>query len=402
MNTRREFLKQSAVVSLAPLLPGFLPRSVRGVDVAANGRVLVVIQLDGGNDGLNTVVPFADEDYVKRRKVLGIAPKDVLKLNDRLGLNPGMKGAAELFESGRLAIVQGVGYPNPNRSHFESMSIWQHARLDSSQHDSVGWLGRACDASNRHRGSSPDSIFVGRDSVPVALRGRRAVALAMESEADLELVGGGDPHEPSSAAGSDLSAFIQRTTDESYVAARRFQENAPSSRSSSAAYPSSGLARHLQLISRLIKLGGETRLYYASQSGYDTHSAQAFPHRQRLGEFSGALKAFLDDLRESQLDDRVVVLAFSEFGRRVQENDSAGTDHGTAGPVFIAGSPARGGLVGEHPSLTDLDDGDLRMRYDFRQVYATLLSDWLGRPAANILGGSFEPLPLLKPSSVTG
>ena len=393
MLNRRRFLQSASLVSLAPLLPAFLPRSLGAAEAQDEGRVLVVIQLDGGNDGLNTVIPFQDERYAKARSELRIRGKDVLKLNDGLGLNPGMKSAADLFERGELTIVQGVGYPNPNRSHFESMAIWQHARLEAAEHDSIGWLGRTCDLHRTAR--SPDSFFIGRNAVPVALRGRRAQSVSMESEADLQLLTSIDSAGSPDTDDLDVSAFIERTLDDSYLTAKRFQESAPAPVGSPVSYPTSRLGRHLQLISRMIKLGGETRIFYTLQSGYDTHYAQLFEHQQLLSEFSNALKSFLDDLKLSGLADRVVVLAFSEFGRRVEENNSAGTDHGAAGPVFLAGTNVRGGIHGNHPSLTDLDDGDLKMQFDFRQVYATLLDRWLNGDSKEILAGEFSLLPLI-------
>jgi uncharacterized protein (DUF1501 family) len=394
MTTRRQFLRRCALVSLSPWVPVLLPRSLQGAVARRDERILVVIQLDGGNDGLNTVIPFADENYARHRRELRIAEQDVLKLNDAVGLHPAMKPAAELFEDGRLTVVQGVGYPNPNRSHFRSMAIWQHARLEEHAHDSIGWLGRAADIARPPGSSAPDSIFVGEDGVPVALRGRRAHGIALANEADLELL------RPESVRGFDasddeLSAYVARTLDRSYEAARQFGESAASSARDDATYPGTSLGRKLKLASRLIKLDGGTRVYYVSQPGYDTHAAQGSRHRQLLGELAGALRAFVDDLRESQLEERVAVLAFSEFGRRVQENGSAGTDHGAAGPVFVAGGAVRGGVIGAHPSLGDLDEGDLRMSIDFRRVYATLLERWLGIPCVDILGGSFAPLEIV-------
>ncbi len=394
MQSRRDFLKGSAFVSLAPLVPSFLAHSLRADDLKKDDRILVVIQLDGGNDGLNTVIPFTDEGYSKNRRELRIPDKDILKLNDSLGLNPGMKSAAKLFEEGHLAIVQGVGYPNPNRSHFESMAIWQHANVDESQHDSIGWLGRTCDCIRKEGTSIPDSIYLGSEAVPVAIRGRRANPVALENESDLALYQTIPELAGPSSAEDDISAFVERTVDNSFQAARRFADSKDSVPGTTT-YPETKLARKLKLMSRLIKLGGGTRVFYVSQGGYDTHSAQLFTHRQLLSEFSGALGAFLTDLKESKLDDRVVVMAFSEFGRRVDENASAGTDHGAAGPVFVAGSPVKGGLVGNHPSLTDLDQGDLRMQVDFRQVYSSLLDRWLGVESKRVLGGAFDALPLI-------
>jgi uncharacterized protein (DUF1501 family) len=395
MFSRRDFLKRSAVVSLSPLVPSFLARSLNAEDLKFDDRILVVIQLDGGNDGLNTVIPFTDEGYSKNRRELRIPDKDILKLNDSLGLNPGMKAAAKLFEESQLAIVQGVGYPNPNRSHFESMAIWQHAIVDESQHDSIGWLGRACDCTRKEGSSIPDSIYLGNEAVPVALRGRRANAVALENESDLALYGAVPELGGGLSAEDDITAFVERTVDNSFQAAKRFAESKDASMGT-ASYPETSLARKLKLMSRLIKLGGGTRIFYASQSGYDTHSAQLYPHRQLLSELSGAIGAFLTDLKDSKLDDRVVVMAFSEFGRRVDENASAGTDHGAAGPVVVAGSSVKGAILGDHPSLADLDEGDLKMHTDFRRVYGTLLTNWLGVDDKRVLLGNYEPLPLFK------
>lgn len=394
MIDRRHFLQQSALVSVTPLIPSFLPGTLMGADSQRDAPILVVIQLDGGNDGLNTVIPYADENYGLARPTLRVDEKRVIKLNDTIGLHPAMQDAAELFQDGRLMVVQGVGYPNPNRSHFESMAIWHHARLESEQHDGNGWLGHTVDARPKRSGAMADSIYVGNDAIPVALRGRRANAISLERESDLTLQDSVSVPS-SSAAGDDLAAYITRTQDQSFQAARRFDESAPT-RNASAVYPKTGLAQNLQLISRLIKLQGGTRVFYASQAGYDTHSAQADSHRSLLTEFAGALKAFLDDLQTSKLADRVVVLVFSEFGRRVRENGSKGTDHGVAGPVFVAGNAVRGGIFGEHPSLRDLDNGDLKMSIDFRCVYATILNDWLGIETAPILGGEFAPVALFK------
>jgi len=393
---RRAFLKQSALVSLAPLVPAFLARSVAAADASPDDRTLVVIQLDGGNDGLNTVVPFADELYARNRRELRIKAQEVLKLDESVGLHPQMKPAADLFAAGRVAVVQGVGYPNPNRSHFESMAIWHHARIAADDHDGIGWLGRTADTWMKPGVPSSGSIYVGAEAPSVALRGRRSQVVSLENESDLKLASAIDPKVAAREGTGDLAAFVSRSVDQSYAAARQFAATPAAQAGATDGYPATKLGQKLRLVARLLKLGGGTRLYYASQTGYDTHSAQSFPHSQLLREFSAALKAFLDDLQAARLDDRVVVLAFSEFGRRVDENASAGTDHGAAGPVFLAGSPVRGGVVNRHPSLTELDMGDLKMQVDFRNVYATLLDQWLNVPSAGILAGTFDPLPLIK------
>jgi uncharacterized protein (DUF1501 family) len=396
MPNRRQFLQHSALVSLVPLVPAFLSRSALAAEAKPEERVLVVIQLDGGNDGLNTVIPYADENYARFRRELRIKNEEILKLDAAVGLHPAMKSAAELIQESRLAIVQGVGYPNPNRSHFESMAIWHHARLKSDEHDGNGWLGRAAELSEPRKTSAADSIYIGASAVPVALRGRRANAVSLQNEADLHLTAPANASASEQADSLDVAAFVQRIVAQSFDAARQFRESASNSAAKSGDYPDTKLAGKLQLVSKLLKLGGGTRIYYVSQSGYDTHAAQIFQHAQLLREFAGALKAFLNDLRAAHLEERVVVVAFSEFGRRVEENGSAGTDHGAAGPVLLGGPSVSGGLIGAHPSLTDLDQGDLRMSIDFRQVYATLLANWLGVDPKTVLGQTFEPINCLK------
>jgi uncharacterized protein (DUF1501 family) len=302
-------------------------------------------------------------------------------------LHQAMGQAGKLLESGRLGIVPGVGYPNPSRSHFVSMAIWQTARRDVEEHGGPGWLGRSLDSSP---GSS--SLFVGASSIPVAIRGRRALASSLERLEDLTFDRAlGRPAVP--PGGDDLAAFVQRSTLDAYASSDRLADLAKD-RSSSARYPDSGLANRLKLVARLIKGGYDSRVFYTLQRGYDTHSQQLGTQFGLLGELSGALKAFLDDMDQAKLADRVLVLCFSEFGRRVAENESAGTDHGSAGPVFLAGPAVKPGLLGTYPSLTDLADGDLKPTVDFRRVYATILDHWLGLPSSAALGGTFEPLAL--------
>ena len=391
---RRELLRRSALLSLSPVIPGFLARTAAAVEAGRDTRVLVVIQLDGGNDGINTVVPFGDEAYGKLRRELRLPADKLHKVADGVGLNPSMRAAADLLEGGRLAIVQGVGYPNPNRSHFESMAIWQSARPDGGRGEPAGWLGRALDIAPA--GTGPAAVFVGEQNLPRALFTRRAVTTSFADASDLSLV----VPQPPAAPATELSA--RRRTGGLRPPYRRERlyngdrvEGAASRRDGSARYPETDLARRLELVARSIKSGAAARVYYLIQPGYDTHAVQLPAHAQLLREFSGGLKAFLDDLAAAKLADRVLVLAFSEFGRRPAENGSLGTDHGTAGPVFLAGTAVKPGLVGKTPSLGDLQDGDLKWGIDFRSVYATVLDRWLGVPSDAILDGHFEPLPLL-------
>jgi uncharacterized protein (DUF1501 family) len=410
MFSRREFLRTSSrtstLVALAPTIPGFLAQTARAAGPVRDGRILVVVQLNGGNDGINTVVPFADEGYAKNRNVLRLPTNRLLRINREVALHPAMGDAARLLQSGRLAIVQGVGYPNPSRSHFKSMAIWHTAhvnlprtdRLDMPTNASLGWIGRALDEGGRSAGGSPAAQFVGSESLPLALRSRRSVASAIMRPEDAVLtLRTGERTTPSmeGGRGDDLAAFVLRSTLDAYDTSERMARLLRTE-DRGVSYPTNEFAGQLRLVARLIKSGGGTRIYYTSQGYYDTHYDQLQVHANLLGELSGALKAFLDDLAGARLADRVVVLCFSEFGRRVRENGSRGTDHGTAGPVFLAGPRVRAGLAGRTPSLLDLEDGDLRMGIDFRRVYATILEEWLGLPSNNVLGARFEQLPLFR------
>ncbi len=392
MFDRRDFLKRSSLLSLAPTVPAFLANAARATEAEDDGRILVVIQLDGGNDGINTVVPFADEAYAKHRKRLKLPTDRLIKLNDEVALHQAMGDFGKLWESDRLAVVQGVGYPNPNRSHDVSMAIWQTCSFDRQEHNTHGWLGRALDETQRPADGSPSAMLVGNEQPPIAIRGRRSVAAAIERIDEFRLpettvaanVG-------SDASANDLTSFVQRSSVDALATAERLSDLATKP-DANATYPNTKLADRLSLISRLIKSGFGTRVFYAVQSGYDTHAAQLPSHFRLLRELSGGVFAFLEDLRAAKLDDRVTVLCFSEFGRRVKENASLGTDHGTAGPVFLAGPGVNAGLHAKTPRLSDLAKGDLKMSVDFRQVYSSVLNDWLGiQPAF-----AQEPLKLFK------
>lgn len=374
---RRDFLKRSSLLSLAPTVPAFLANTARAAEAEKDARILVVIQLDGGNDGINTVVPFADEGYAKHRKQLRLPTAQLIKLNDEVGLHGAMQDFRKLWESDRLAVVQGVGYPNPNRSHDVSMAIWQTCSFDEKEHNGHGWLGRALDQTQKPKDGSPAALLVGNEQPPIAIRGRRSVAAAINridefSLPDVQPIANANP----ASTSDDLAAFVQRSSLDAYTTAERLSTVAEKP-DQSARYPSSDIARRLGLISRLIKSEFGTRVFYTVQSGYDTHAAQLQTHFRLLRDLSSAVFAFLEDLRASKLDDRVAILCFSEFGRRVTENASFGTDHGTAGPVFLAGPHVKPGLHARTPSLSDLEDGDLKMSVDFRRIYSSILQNWL-------------------------
>jgi uncharacterized protein (DUF1501 family) len=336
-------------------------------------------------------VPFKDEGYLKNRKSLRLPEKQLLKINDQTALHPALGDAMKLLESKRLTIVQGVGYPNPSRSHDRSMAIWQTARFDPEEHKGHGWLGRALDAE-----ASP-SLFVGASALPIALRGRRSAASTLSRLEEFHLMSDAAAVRTmvSTPAADDLPGFIHRSFLDAYTICDRLAEVARV-QDGGVSYPGTGLANRLQLIARLLKTGFAARVYYTSQGSYDTHAAQLFPHANLLRELGGALRAFLDDLAAAHLAERVAVLVFSEFGRQVRENASAGTDHGTAAPVLLAGAGVQSGLVGAAPNLLDLVGNAPKMTMDFRRVYATILEDWLGIASKDALGGAFERLPLFR------
>jgi uncharacterized protein (DUF1501 family) len=391
-------MRGSTLIALAPSVPGFLAQTARAAAPVGEGRILVVVQLDGGNDGINTLVPFEDEGYAKYRKVLRVSEGKLIKVNDRVGLHPELGAAGELLESGRLAVIQGVGYPNPSRSHFESMAIWQTALLKPEERRGVGWIGGALDGASGEL-ATPAALFLGGGPNPEALRGRRAMASALVRLEDLVLspTGQARPVVAGTPRGESLAAFVERNALDAYTTATRMAE-VVRAKDERGGYPGYGLAERLRLVSRLIKDDVGARVFYVSQQGYDTHAGQLVNHPRLLREWAESLKAFLDDLAAARLAERVVVLSFSEFGRTVRENGSGGTDHGTAGLAFLAGPGVAAGLVGTSAKLLELDEkhGDLRVGLDFRQVYATVLDEWLGLPSRAVLNGRFERLPLIR------
>jgi uncharacterized protein (DUF1501 family) len=407
--TRRRFLQatlgSSALVSLGLDVPLFVARTARAAagQQRSQGNVLVIVQLSGGNDGLNTVIPYADPEYAKNRALLRIPEGQIAKIGDDVGLHPSLTAMAKLFEDGRVAIVQGVGYPNPDRSHFRSMDIW-HSAQPQTQRVSDGWLGRALEQRGGTAGADVPALHLGGEKLPLALVSRGVAVPSVESLETFRLrtAGGAVPlqalqklAEAPRVNSTPLLDFVRRSTLGAYASSEQVQAALAEERTATA-YPGYRLARKLQTVAQLIDARLETSIYYLSLDGFDTHANQAAGHAALLRELSESVAAFMTDLAARGHADRTLLMTFSEFGRRVKENASAGTDHGAAAPLFLVGNRVQAGLIGKHPSLTDLDSGDLKFHTDFRSVYATLLEAWLGCPSEQVLSGKFQHLQMLK------
>lgn len=417
--SRRDFLAGSLTfLSAASTLPLFLGRTARALAgdepapaaKSAGERVLVVVQLAGGNDGLNTIVPYAQDEYYKLRRSLAIPKAQVLKLEDEVGLHPAAIGLKELFDDGKMAVIQGVGYPNPNRSHFQSMDIWHTADPQLQKHN--GWLGRYFDACCSGADPDPEPItgIALMKEAPAALQGEKFMPLAFD---DLNaLTWRGSPKDARAqqtfrklnnidgdfpTGGSEVAQYLQRAALKAQVGADDLRSAVGRSIATRRGGGRAGeLSRQLDLVARMIAADMPTRIYYVSMGGFDTHTGQEGRHRQLMTQFATAMKEFVDTLAEHKLLDRVLIVSFSEFGRRVQENASGGTDHGEAAPMFLFGSNVRPGVHEKHPSLAKLHRGDLAFGVDFRRIYATVLRDWLRTPPDKIIGGGFSPMKLLK------
>ena len=424
-HSRRVFIRNGvALASMAGTIPAFIQDSALGL-VAQSARnpggagipgerILVVVQLGGGNDGLNTVVPYGSGDYFNARPTIGIrAPGGqatgqagvALELDRKLGigLHPSLRGFKELLDGGQLAVLQGVGYPNPNRSHFTSMDIW-HTAQPGGRGD--GWIGRYFDNTCNGTPLPEGAISIGR-TAPLAMLGKVQKPVSFES-ADLFRWTGEEvdrgmeaTYQAINRAGvlpetpeRSQAAFLMRTALDAQVSSDRIRaavEQRPMT-----PWPTSDLARQLRMVAAMIRDGMKTRVYYATLSGFDTHAGQLGTHARILQQVGDAVLAFQNELKAQGDQDRVLTLVFSEFGRRVQQNASGGTDHGTAAPSFVIGTRVRPGVHGNHPSLTDLDNGDLKFTQDFRGVYAALLEDWMKAPADKVLGGKFAKAKVVK------
>ena len=401
---RRSFIQAGSLATASLMMPKFLKALEKPATVPPGNKVVVVIQFSGGNDGLNTVIPVTNDIYYRERKVIGIAKDKALSLTGDAGLNPALEAFKGLYDDGSLAIMNSVGYPNPDRSHFRSMDIWQSASA-SNEYVNTGWLGRYLDAQcppvpngtfGRGKGcDKPTQALEIDDMLSLALKGSNSSGLAFK-----------DPRRLYSSSNEKFYKDINAShhgTEETVDYLYKTMSNTLSSADyifqqsklhpSSASYPATELGRNLKTISTLILSDINTKVYYVSLGSFDTHVAQEQQQKKLFTELNDAVKAFAADLKTNNRFQDVLMMTFSEFGRRVSQNASNGTDHGTANNMFfISGGLKQKGLLNEMPDLSDLVEGDLKHKVDFKDVYATVLNKWLGTDDKAILGGKHEYL----------
>jgi uncharacterized protein (DUF1501 family) len=380
---RRDFLKASSLALLTmQSMPSFLARAR---DIADGDKTLVVIQLGGGNDGLNTLIPFTNDAYYAARPQLAISKKEVIPVSADLGMHPNLRDLARFFDDGELAWIQNVGYPNPNRSHFASMAIWHTASPEASS--SEGWIGRiAAQVGDPLCASNLGS------STPLAFQSDVIASSSIENVDTFEFMLGEKLQVPFQnilkQQREGEPAFIQRSVEQMLENTTTIQSRLGNYQSA-VEYPKNELAKRLQQAAKLIATGLNQKVLYVSMGGFDTHANQRNTHAMLMLNIAEGLTAFQQDLEAQGLADKVTVLAFSEFGRRVAENASAGTDHGQGGAMFALGKGIKGGIYGDLPDLENLEQGDIKYQQDFRGVYARVLDNWLGISSQKILGGDF-------------
>ena len=415
--TRREFLKASlgasAILSLGAAAPAVFRRAAlaAGERRDAKDTVLILVQLSGGNDGLNTVVPYDNDDYARGRATLRLAAKDVHKIDDQLGFHAEAEPLLRLFREKHLSILQGVGYPRPSGDHTVAMLDWQTARPGQTNRQ-TGWVGRVIDGIRNEGEGDVPAVHVAEIKQPFTLNAERTITPTINAHGDAMLQPHGDaePQQsqrrrlaeaaqlPRDAAPGSLLEHLQTSSRAAYTKSSRIEEAARAmSAAGSADYPPFPLAQRLRMITRLIQAEVGVRIYCTDlgtgePGGFDTHANQRDNHAALLRQLSLSMAAFVDGLEREKLLDRVLLMTFSEFGRTVKENGRRGTDHGSAQPIFLAGGRLKGGLIGAHPSLTELENGGPKHHTDFRRVYATVLDRWLGFDSRPAVGEGFEPL----------
>lgn len=394
---RRRFLQVGSLASASLMLPKFLKAFETGQLVPPGNKVLVVIQLSGGNDGLNTIIPYRNDIYYKNRPALGIKREAALGLNDDLGIHPSLKTFKALYDEGNLSILNNVGYPNPDRSHFRSMDIW-HTASESKDYWGSGWIGRYLDAQCKGCDKPTQALEID-DTLSLALKGDQVKGLALTDPTRLfgtsneryfksllqnQQQHGHDEH--------DNADYLYKTMAETISSASYIQSQYKTYKSK-APYPNSALGKNLKTIAELLMTDINTSVYYVSHGSFDTHVGQDGQQKRLFEQLDEAVKVFTDDLKKNNRFQDVVVMTFSEFGRRVAQNASGGTDHGTANNMFlIGGGLKQKGILNDGPDLTDLSEGDLKYKVDFKSVYATLLGNWLGADDAAILQHKYERL----------
>lgn len=395
--SRRDFLRNTALVSASLMLPRFLRAAQHSAfSHDAEGKVLVVIQFSGGNDGLNTVIPYRNDIYYRERPGLGLGGDDLLRLDDQQALHPNLVGLKELFDDGVVSVLNGIGYPNPNRSHFRSMDIW-HTGSGSEAFWQSGWIGRMLDAQCPDC-APPYMAMEVSDTLSLALKGQQVAGIAASNPARFYK----NTREPffysiSQQKKTDTHdhpalAYLHKTLVETTASAEYVFEKSKIYKSQ-VAYPGSKLAQQLKQIAQLIVANSATRVYYVSMPGFDTHIAQKGTQGRLLRQYGNALRAFVQDLKQNGRFEDTLIMTFSEFGRRVAQNASGGTDHGTANNMFlISGGLKKPGIFNAPPDLSDLDEGDLKYDIDFRRVYATVLDRWLAADSGAILRKKFAQI----------
>ncbi len=384
---RREFLKISSLaISLTTGMPAFLARAAAQAQSMAGDKILVVIQLSGGNDGLNTLVPYANGAYYAARPNIAIPKQEVLTLSSSLGLHPSMKPLMRFWDTGKLALLESVGYPNPNRSHFSSMAIWHSGDVTGASKE--GWIGRIAETIG-----DPFCATNFGSVTPLALRTNELILPSIDNldKFQLKLPQGTEKafEQIMGLPRQNDAEFVAQATRHMIANTAKVQQNLNKYKAG-ASYPENNkFAAKLKELARLVAANTGQRILYTDIGSFDTHAGQRADQDRLLGEFSSGIDAFMKDLDSQGLGDKVMVLAFSEFGRRVAENDSAGTDHGQGGVMFVLGAGVKGGIYGDSPDLEKLNQGDVVYKQDFRGVYARVLDNWLKIPSKTIMGAEF-------------
>lgn len=390
---RKEFIQIGSLATASMMVPKFLKAFEGGAMVPPGNKVVVILQLSGGNDGLNTVIPVRNDLYYKARPKLGIEKDKALLLTDEAGLHPALTGLKELYDDGSLGILNNVGYPNPDRSHFRSMDIW-HTASQSSEYWTTGWVGRYLDAQCNGCDKPTQAIELD-DVLSLSLKGEHIKGLAVKDPKRLY----GTANEKffrdvmkthKDEPGEQPVDYLYKTMAETLSSADYIFKQSRM-HPTNAVYPSTGLGNSLKTIASLIYSEINTKVYYVSLGSFDTHVGQENTQQRLFTEMSDAVKAFTKDLKANGRFNDVLLFTFSEFGRRVSQNASGGTDHGTANSMFfISGGLKKQGLINELPDLADLDEGDLKYKVDFKNAYATVLNKWLGADDKVILGNKYD------------